>query len=59
MLAYILWFSIGFIIDKVKNKCVGLFVQRSVKMLLYTPQWHQDNDTWRHNIYKLCEWVIL
>ncbi len=60
MIYYIFMFGFGFIIDKLKNKVIGLFVKKSVKMLKYTDAWHSSHPL--HPLYvfgDFLDWIVL
>lgn len=56
MLYYFVIFGFGFLIDKLKNKVIGLFMLKSVKMIKYHASWHAMNQP----LYMdLLDWIVL
>ncbi len=58
MIIYIISFFLGFIYDKIQKKILNIVMLRGVKMICYTKEWHQKNDTWRHTLVDFAEWVL-
>lgn len=55
MIFYLIGGMCYFIFDRAKNKMMGLFINRSVKLLMYHPHWHRQNDYF----YKFLDWVLI
>lgn len=63
MILYVIYFVGGvvfqFIYNKTLNKIQCLLLERTVKMIKYTNEWHIANDPFFKVIIDYAEWIIL
>lgn len=55
MIFYIIGTLCYLVIDKVKNKVIGLCINKSVKMIMWHGQWHKQNSC----VNQFLDWLLI